>query len=423
MHADTDGMLYILQDRFLLVAQASAPLTSGAKYTMLLDMGLWEYLKGRQERRLGEDRYILCLDGGGMRGIVAATILHDIEQKLFSLGDDRPLYSHFDLIAGTSTGGLIALALSAPSSPTSLIVQQPRAHQQEQNPSRHRLRKGFDDVYPGPDIKSIVELYLRWGKVIFPKTNSLLQLNFIGQLFNQKYDDSSFTSLLRKLFGDMNMEDALVPTMVVTYDCRNDRPYLISSYGKPEMPMRIAARATSAAPTYFAPSLYDDEQTGQRMTLIDGGVVANNPVLYAYMEAKRLYPEAKRFHVLSVSTAAAPYKLELDSFGNGVIGWLDPAKGTPIYRVYASSQMNTSNDMASMLPDLEYVRIHGDLGKNVKLDETDPGMLSTMIERAHAISTAHESQISDFCSRLALRPSCMSRRPRASTALASALGD
>ncbi|MCK9287370.1 MAG: patatin-like phospholipase family protein [Sphaerochaetaceae bacterium] len=380
-------------------------------------MGLWEYLKQSKERKLREDRYILCLDGGGMRGVVAATVLGDIEEKLFSMGDDRPLYSHFDLIAGTSTGGLIALALSAPSSPTSLLVQK----QIQRDDLSRKIRKGFDDIYPGPNIKSIVELYLRYGKIIFPRSTSLIQLNLIGQLFNNKYDDGSFVALLYQIFGEMKMADALVPTMVVTYDCLNDKPYLISSYDKSEMSMRVAARATAAAPTYFAPIHITDNQNGERITLIDGGVVANNPVLYAYMEAKKLYPEAKRFHVLSVSTATAPYKLEIERSGTGVIGWLDPSKGTPIYRVYASSQMRTSNEIAAAIGDLDYVRVHGDLSKVVKLDETDSKTLSYMIEAAHDISKENDVAITEFCRPLVVRPSTSCRRPRASTALSSAL--
>lgn len=389
---------------------------------MLYSMGLWSYLKNRGEHRLSEDRYILCLDGGGMRGIVAATILHDIEKHLFSLGDTRPLYAHFDLIAGTSTGGLIALALSAPSSPSSLLHQQQSADAHVQN-TRHRLRKGFDDIYPGPDLKSIVELYLRYGKIIFPKSNSLLQLNIIGQLFNQKYDDASFNTLLNQLFANMEMSDVLVPTMVVSYDCQNDRPFIISSYARPNFLIKTAARATSAAPTYFTPVSYFDEETGEHLTLIDGGVVANNPVLYAYMEAKRLYPGTKRFHILSVSTATAPYKLELDRAGSGVIGWLDPAKGAPIYRVYAASQMKTSHEVASAIPDLEYLRVHGELKKAVKLDETDRSTLSMLIDHAHGIYENHKDAINAFCLPLITRPASTATRPKAKTALTSALNE
>jgi len=378
-------------------------------------MGLLNYLRNREERRLQEDRYILCLDGGGMRGVIPATILTLLEQELRAMGDFRPLYAHFDLVAGTSTGGLIALALTAPCQEGSLLPQQP-IPEEETSRSSQKLRPA-DDIYPGPDLQSIVNIYLKYGKVIFPKNNSFLQLNVIGQLFNQKYEDTSFLRLLRDIFGELKMWDALVPTMVVTYDCGKDQPYIISSYGKGNLLMRQAARATSAAPTYFTPLTISDESSGDRVTLIDGGVVANNPVLYAYMEAKRLYPESKRFHVLSLSTASTPYLLEADKTNTGVIGWMDPAKGAPIYQVYASSQMRTSSDIASVISDLEYIRIHGELTRKVRLDETDPLILAEMIFSANAMFAHQKAEITTFLAQLAQRPASPARRSHASTTL------
>jgi hypothetical protein len=275
----------------------------------------------------------------------------------------------------------------------------------------------MDDLFPGPDLQSIVDIYLKYGKVIFPKNNSFLQLNVIGQLFNQKYEDTSFLRLLREIFGELKMWDALVPTMVVTYDCSKDQPYIISSYGKGNLLMRQAARATSAAPTYFTPQTILDESSGERVTLIDGGVVANNPVLYAYMEAKRLYPESKRFHVLSLSTASTPYLLEADKTNTGMIGWMDPAKGAPIYQVYASSQMRTSSDIASVISDLEYIRINGELSRKIRLDETDPLILAEMIFSANEMFARQKTEITAFLAQLAQRPASPARRSLASTTL------
>lgn len=67
-------------------------------------------------------------------------------------------------------------------------------------------------------------------------------------------------------------------------------------------------------------------------TLIDGGVVANNPSLYAYRHAKELYPDAKRFHILSLSTASSDFTFTVSGAGTGVIGWIDPAKGAQFRR-------------------------------------------------------------------------------------------
>jgi hypothetical protein len=87
-----------------------------------------------------------------------------------------------------------------------------------------------------------------------------------------------------------------------------------------------------------------------------------------------------------------------------MIGWLDPAKGAPIYRLYASSQMRTSNEIASAIGDMEYVRIHGDLERKVKLDETDPVLLSHMINTANRIYKANEQQLTNFCQAFTQRP-------------------
>ena len=77
---------------------------------------MWfDFLKrGKKEEKKKETRYILSLDGGGMRGIVPAFILKKMNEELKNRGITRPLYSYFDLVAGTSTGGLIALGLTAP---------------------------------------------------------------------------------------------------------------------------------------------------------------------------------------------------------------------------------------------------------------------------------------------------------------------
>ena len=247
---------------------------------MFMHMGLRNYLKNRELKRIREDRYILCLDGGGMRGVIPSTILEHIEAKLRSLGDDRPLYSHFDLVSGTSTGGLIALAITSGNREGSLLAtrQLPiQASTVESIAPNRKKRTLYPD--PGPDIKRIVDIYLKYGRIIFPGSQSLFQLNMINQLFTHKYDDLSFNQLLYDIFGERKIGEALTPTMVVTYDYGNDRPYIISSYNTPAVLSRTAARATSAAPTYFSPTTIIDPNTSQPVSLIDGGVVANNPVL------------------------------------------------------------------------------------------------------------------------------------------------
>ena len=75
--------------------------------------------------------------------------------------------------------------------------------------------------------------------------------------------------------------------------------------------------------------MYEDEKTGERIPLIDGGVVANNPVLYAYKEALRLYPETKTFHILSLGTGKSANRLQVDTSNGGVFGGSIQLKGLP----------------------------------------------------------------------------------------------
>ncbi len=346
-------------------------------------MGILDYLKRRVEKKVAKERFILCLDGGGMRGIIPATLLAHIEKLLVALGDERPLYSHFDLIAGTSTGGLIALAITSP------------------HPS------GLFDSLERASVSTLADVYKEYGKTIFPKGNSIFPTHVINQLFSHKYDDASFNHLLYRMFGNITLHESLTPTMVVTYDYKHASPVILSSSLTPHTLFRQAARATSAAPTYFSPAFYFDEKSGENIPLIDGGVVANNPVLYAYKEAKRLYPETQKFHILSLGTGRASKENDIDTTTGGVFSWFDPVKGTPLHQLYATSQMNTADEIANILPDVTYLRIHKDFGKKIKLDETDPKILNQMTRYADDLFDEYKEEITSYltlCTQKEKRP-------------------
>ncbi len=256
-------------------------------------------------------------------------------------------------------------------------------------------------------VSSIADVYREYGKTIFPKGNSIFPTHMINQLFSHKYDDASFNHLLYRMFGNATLQEALTPTMVITYDYKHDVPFILSNSITPHTLFRQAARATSAAPTYFSPAFYYDEKTGENLPLIDGGVVANNPVLYAYKEAKRLYPETEKFHILSLGTGKASNKNDTETTNGGVFSWFDPVKGTPLHQLYASSQMNTSDEIAKVLPDATYLRIHKDFGLKVKLDETDPKILSIMTSYADSLFRDYKEDLRTYlslCSQKEKRP-------------------
>jgi patatin-like phospholipase/acyl hydrolase len=370
-------------------------------------MALWD-LKQKTTAPQQEERFILSIDGGGMRGIIPAVLLAKLASLLEHLGDNRPLYSHFDLIAGTSTGGLLALAMTSPVEKTNLAVDSRYVsyiYEQQERSFWEKLRgKKEEELLLGTlpfgiDVSTLESLYLKHGKQIFPKS----QGRIFSQIFIDKYDEAPLERFLKHMFKDTPLSEAVVPTLVVSYDASNGKPFLISSMDSHQFLFWEAARATSAAPTFFKPAYLYDRQEQVMQTLIDGGVVANNPSLYAYKEAKRLYPDAKKFHILSLSTASSDFTFTVSGAGTGVIGWIDPAKGAPIQKIYATSQMQVIDQIAPTIDDLSYTRIHGRLGEEYKLDATNPLALASMSQGALQIFQENEEAMQSFAEKLAKR--------------------
>lgn len=355
-----------------------------------------------------QSRYILALDGGGMRGIVPAVLIHQINELLVSMGDERPFSSHFDLIAGTSTGALLALALTAPIERTRLkiedrgpsFVYEPGKATRWQRLRRVKVEPKLIGTLPwGVDTASLERLYRDHGRTIFPKSQSRI----ISQIFVDKYDETPLEQFLRTTFGDIALSEAVVPTLIMAYDAEEGRPFSMSSADSHGFLFWEAARASSAAPTYFKPAYLYDRTQHRMQTLIDGGVVANNPSLYAYIEAKRLYPRAQSYHILSLSTASSDFSFKVSGAGTGVIGWIDPVKGAPIQKIYASAQMQNVDQIASAIPELFYTRIHTPLAEEYKLDETGSGALNAMAKEAREIFVRHKDQIEAYASSLVRR--------------------
>lgn len=209
---------------------------------------------------------ILSIDGGGIKGLYSATVLRHLEEKYGVISD------YFDMICGTSTGGLIALALSL--------------------------------KIPASEI---CNLYETKGQKIFPKQGKwsgiLRQVMWKG-----KYSDLPLRQVLTELFGEKKIADVNNLLCIPSYSITDGRPWVFK-YDEGELERDNnsycvdVALATSAAPTYFPIceiKHYDSKQ------FIDGGVWANNPALVGVIEAiKRYVGTNKRFksiEILSISS-------------------------------------------------------------------------------------------------------------------------
>jgi uncharacterized protein len=413
-------------------------------------------------RRTGttRDRYILAIDGGGIRGIIPVMILQEIERILSGMGYSGGAASLFDLFAGTSTGGLISLALASPAERLDLDLPEaavPEKYSLKITPSRiaptqirdmYALRfmankqlEGSIEPEPEPepdpleaasplpvpeapqlsflqrlkevlrpheetqelrqtlDLNKLLEIYASRGAEIFPRS-AFRQLQSLSQVFSEKYSERSLEQLLQQIFTDLPMHDAQRPVLVVTYDCLSGRPYIISSFGNDRYLMRDAARATSAAPTYFSPlTISPLNREHEAHCLIDGGVAANNPSLIAYLEARKLYPEARHYHILSLGTASKRFSLTKDqAVRGGVIGWMDPARGAPLYKVMRSSQSALTDHTLNGLSEVSYHRIEGTLQhRQIRLDDASEEHIRLLKQTGREIIAEHADELHAFC--------------------------
>lgn len=225
---------------------------------------------------------VLSLDGGGIRGIFSAALLAGLEKDL-----GRPVLDHFDLVVGTSTGGLIALALGA-----------------------------------GMASGDVVDLYASKMRTIFPGPR---QLRSVRQLVRPKYRPDGLERLLRSVFGERILGESRVPLVIPSFDLGENQVYLFKTPHHErlrrdwQVPYWQVATATSAAPTFFpAFSLPEDH-----VRLLDGGVWANNPAMVGVVEAVSMFAQPLHtIRVLSVGTTADPRTRKRKLDNGGLLQWI-----------------------------------------------------------------------------------------------------
>lgn len=339
-----------------------------------------------------EERFILSIDGGGMRGIIPAVLLSHLSSIL---DDGIPFYAHFDLIAGTSTGGIIALGLTTPNTNVDKQDLEPFEYYVKQKKNFFKTENVFKGLIPvNTDPQKIESIYVDHGKEIFAPRTRLL-----GNVFSDKYDTNSLEFFFRTLFHDQKLDSALVPTVVISYDSLSGRECLLSSYGEyKDVYVRDAARATSAAPLYFSPKTLFNENN-ERMSLLDGGVIANNPAVFAYLEAKKLYPNAKKFTILSLSTARNIYKFDPTGMFGGLSSWAEP-----VMKIYPNAQMVLIDDILNGLPDCKYIRIFDEISsEKIKLDDTRVETIQKLKEGGQKLAQKYQEELLDFASSIKKR--------------------
>ena len=223
-------------------------------------------------------RRVLSLDGGGIRGIIPALVVAHLERQM-----GAPARELFDLIVGTSTGGILALGLSV------------------------------QDQQGGSSLaaKRMVALYERHGAQIFERS-LWRKLRTAGGLLEEAYSHEALEKVLHKYFANKRMGDCGTPVMVTSYDIERRKTVFLKSWHPDHSQMLCAeaSRATSAAPTYFEP--VNLQWAEQSATLIDGGVFINSPAVSAYAEACKLFPD-EPIAMLSLGTGELTRPIPYDA--------------------------------------------------------------------------------------------------------------
>ncbi|MBR8839602.1 MAG: patatin-like phospholipase family protein [Stigonema ocellatum SAG 48.90 = DSM 106950] len=263
---------------------------------------------------------ILAIDGGGIRGIIPAIVLAEIEKRT-----QKQIFSLFDLIAGTSSGGILALGLTKP-----------------------RLDLVVSDTPPVAQYSAeeLLQIYVEYGAEIFYEPFWEKVLGQLEDIFVQpKYSSEGREEVIRQYFGDAPLENNLKEVFVTSYDIEQRIPIFFTNKLEKQQTeskkfrklcqgfsLTEAALATTATPTYFAPyRVASSDNTNGFYTLVDGGVVANNPANLAILEAQISRQEQKEvlniedILVVSLGTGSLTSVYPYDEVKKwGLLQWAKP---------------------------------------------------------------------------------------------------
>lgn len=314
---------------------------------------------------------VLCIDGGGIRGLIPAVILKHWESEL-----GVPLASCFHLVAGTSTGGILAAGLCRPR-PLSAAA--------------------------------LAELYEEEGPRIFRKS-PWHSLTSLGGMVDEKYPAGPLQRVLAERFSGWLSEVEICDLLVTAYEIERRSPYFFKSWlargleldpGEAAVSRDFAlldvARATSAAPTYFEP-VGVAGRDGTQYAFVDGGVFANNPAMCAYAAARRLYPRAESYWVVSLGTGQLERPIPLERAKDwGLVGWARPL----LQVIFDGVSETVDYQLEQLAPRVQHIRFQislgrepGSLGANDDLDDASSDNLARL-KRLGELILERQRQASD----------------------------
>lgn len=342
---------------------------------------------------------VLSVDGGGIRGVIPASVLTEIERIVQDReGPDARLVDYVDLVAGTSTGAIIVGLLVLP------VGDGPDGR------DRFSIRSAQD----------ILDFYLNQGPVLFRRTLGD-RIRRAGALFDERYGSAGFLRVLDETVGptrDVMLSELARPTVITTYNATTGQPYFFKQHRalEPEgrdFTLHDVARATAAAPTYF--ETVDVRADGEALgACVDGGVFANNPTMCAYAEARGYFGYGVAdMAILSLGTGSSLKSYTYEQMRNwGVTRWMKPV----LDMMMAGSERATDYQIRQIFetvspdaPETQYLRLQANLGDEpdsvAEMDNVTPANLDRLVAIGREVVDQNREAIERFVDTQLLGPS------------------
>ncbi|OOQ57414.1 CBASS cGAMP-activated phospholipase [Mucilaginibacter pedocola] len=295
---------------------------------------------------------ILSIDGGGIRGMIPAKVLFELENELKSENPEKKLYEYFDLICGTSTGAILAIAIAL-----------------------------------GIPAADLVDFYKKHAKAIFPKWYFKIVPSRARAFLTSIYSNKALHKILEDVYTKANggktplMADLKTRVCIPTFNGNDGQINVLKTKHHKDykrdykLPAHEVAMSSASAPVYFPPhtfSFSNEHGNGKNVNMIDGGIFANNPALIGVLEAtEKLEYNFSEVSLLSLGTGKGKHVIKTGWRPKDLWYWLFPKPR--LLDVILDSQAQITEEYLNFLKRLtektakgfDYLRVQYDMGGDI----------------------------------------------------------
>lgn len=325
---------------------------------------------------------ILSIDGGGIRGIIPAKVLAELEQKLKEEHSEKKLHEHFDLICGTSTGAILAIGIAL-----------------------------------GIPASKLLEFYKDNAKIIFPKWFLKILPSKVRILAGSMYSNKFLRKKLKDIYTEANngveplMNDLKTNVCIPTFNGGMGEINVLKTKHNHEfvrdykLPAHEVALSSASAPVYFPPHTFSYKNKfgeGHNINMIDGGLFANNPSLIGVLEATdKMGYEFSQIKLLSLGTGKGRHIIKSNWKAKDLWYWLIPKprlldiildSQAQITEQYIDFFQRTLKDKG-----FKYLRVQYDMGSDtIDLNESSKKQLMNLESIGDELSKKNLPKIINF---------------------------